>query len=125
MNTRMNIAKSLYDDLSQKAKRLACVEHERNNLRKAYEEVNARSEQQATHYKRQIEDLTRILQNAQASNQHLSQEHAKALKLTGRFVLEKDAMAEANRKLVDLLSYAVDNYNRLAAESIPLVKEAR
>ena len=112
----MNISRKAYDRLLADSASLNKLGTERDNLRKAYEEVNARSEQQAAHFKRQIEDLTRILQNAQASNQQLSREHVRLFETSKALALDKDKMSEANRKLVDLLSTAVENYNRVMNE---------
>lgn len=86
----------LHTELAATKQALALSMIERTNIRKAYDEVNERSKLIA-------DDLTRRLQNAEASNQNLSQAQAKLTKLAGELALEKDKLADALAKSVGLL----------------------
>lgn len=105
MNTRMNISRKAYDNLVAIAASFEKLKIERDNLRKAYNQVNTQDERHVIALNDELKIVVDRLGRVEASNHQLSQENTRLFQ-----------MAEANRKLVDLLSYSVDNYNRLEAE---------
>lgn len=98
---------SFYDKLINDQKRLVDVEQTFKTFSDSAWKVQA--------------EMSRRLKITQDSNQNLSEQNTalkfdleKVTKLAAQFALEKDQQARAMVKLVEMLNYAVDNYNKIA-----------
>jgi hypothetical protein len=103
----MNISKKVFNQMVKDVNSVTDLKRERDNVRKAYEEVNERGELIQKQLRLTIDDTLRQLKNAQASNQHLSQEHARISTVAQQLAKEQERDHETIAILTRLLGKAV------------------
>jgi septal ring factor EnvC (AmiA/AmiB activator) len=112
----MRSYKKRLEEFSQTKKRLACVEQELANVRKAYEEVSERGELIRKGFETQITYLSQELSKSQDARSKATNERDQMRTLAEKFAREKERDAATIATLTEILDKVYKSGERVTAE---------